>query len=106
MKAFALICFVLIRSHTFPQTSLILKKNRKSINAFWEGTTIAFQTANNQWHKGEIKRITTDSFFIQPVIVQYHLFGNDTLRFKTEGFALTDVTALPKKGFYVDYHQR
>lgn len=85
------------------QNQLIFKKNRKIINHYWNGSVLAFQLEDQEWRKGEIIRITNDSFYIRSMIVQYHLLGSDTIHFPPDGFSISDIYAMPKKGVLIDY---
>ena len=70
---------------------------------YWAGKEIAFQTENNVWHKGKITRLTTDSFYIKPIRVLYHLMGTDTITFPIEGYRHTDIATIPKRGILISY---
>ena len=70
---------------------------------FWKGSTIAFQLYNKEWQKGEITKISNDSFYIRPVVIKYHLMGADTFHYNILGFSIADVYALPKNGILIDY---
>lgn len=85
------------------QDILVFKKKNKEIYRYWKGSTIAFQTGDNQWQKGEITRIENDSFYIRPMVVRYSLMRIDTFHYSVRGFALTDVFAMPNKGILIDY---
>lgn len=85
------------------QDILLFKKGGKEIKRYWKGTTLAFQSTDRQWQKGEITKIQTDSFYIRPMVVRYHLMGSDTFYYTIRGFALTDVFAMPNKGILIDY---
>lgn len=79
------------------QGVIIVKKKRKSIQYFWEGSQITFQMTDKQWITGTITRITPDSFYFTQEIIRYYMMGTDTLHFGGFGFAYTDVYALPTK---------
>ncbi|MES1198212.1 MAG: hypothetical protein ABUL41_02940 [Chitinophagaceae bacterium] len=85
------------------QNILVFKNGNKTIARFWEGTFIAFQLKDNEWKKGEITKIQNDSIYIRPRIVHYNLMGTDTVYYNVEGFSVSDVFALPKKGVLIDY---
>jgi hypothetical protein len=85
------------------QDMLIFKKNNKTIDRYWKGMTFAFQLKNGQWQKGEITGIRNDSFFIRPMIVNYSFWGTDTLHYFIQGFSVSDIYALPKKGVLIDH---
>ena len=59
------------------QAILLFKKKDRNLESFWVGSTIAFQTSDKQWQKGEITRIQNDSFFIRPSVVRYNLLNTD-----------------------------
>lgn len=85
------------------QDILVFKKKKKEINRYWKGSTISFQLRNKQWQKGEITKIQNDSFYIRPTVVRYSLMRTDTFHYSIQGFAITDVFAMPNKGILVDY---
>lgn len=85
------------------QDVLVFKKGNKEINRYWKGSTIAFQTRDKQWQKGEITKIQNDSFYIRPMVVRYYLMGSDTVHYAVRGFAMTEVFAMPNKGILIDY---
>ena len=85
------------------QALLLFKKKSWTVESFWVGSTIAFQQKDKQWQKGEITRIQNDSFFIQPVVVQYNLLNTDTFYFNSAGFSVHDIYAMPKRGVLIDY---
>jgi hypothetical protein len=85
------------------QHYLAFKRSNKVIERFWKGSTIAFQLYNKEWQKGEITKISNDSFYIMPVVIKYHLMGADTIRYNIAGFSIADVYAFPKKGILIDY---
>jgi hypothetical protein len=82
---------------------LAFKKGNKTISKFWEENFIAFQLKNKEWRKGEITKIQNDSFYIRPMIVKYGLYSSDTFHYSILGFAFSDVYAMPKKGYLIDY---
>ncbi|MBP6589414.1 MAG: hypothetical protein KA229_04855, partial [Chitinophagaceae bacterium] len=83
------------------QSSLVFKKGNKVVQRFWMGNEIAFQSADQYWHKGRIKKLTPDSVYIQPITVKYHLMGNDTITWPVEGYHFRDIAALPKRGYLI-----
>jgi hypothetical protein len=85
------------------QNVLVFKKRGKDINRYWEGSTIAFQSTDKQWQKGEITKIQNDSLYIRPMVVRYRLMGSDTVHYGVKVFALTDIFAMPNKGILIDY---
>jgi hypothetical protein len=103
MKQLLLVLSFFISATCSAQIALQLKKNNRSVQTFWQGSIIAFQTNSTYWEKGEIMKITPDSFYIRPFIVKYHMFGKDTVLYKTQGFKIADVYAVPKRGVYVDH---
>jgi len=103
-KAFPALLVLLFSSAIAAQKgSLLIKKKNKVVQRFWTGSEFAFQTAGQQWHKGIITRLTTDSVYIRPVIVKYHLMGTDTISWPVEGYRYNDIAALPKKGILVSF---
>lgn len=80
---------------------LLIKKGNKVKKRLWKGNEFAFQTADQYWHKGKITRLTTDSLFIQPVTVKYHLMGADTISWPVEGYHFRDVVAIPRRGYLI-----
>ena len=85
------------------QNILAFKKGHKVITRFWTGNFIAFQLKDGEWRKGEIIKIRNDSFYIRPMIVQYSLMRTDTFHLGVLGFSFSDVYAMPKKGYLIDY---
>jgi hypothetical protein len=85
------------------QALLLFKKKSWTVESFWVGSTIAFQQRDKQWQKGEITKIRNDSFFIQPVVVQYNLLNTDTFYFNSIGFSVHDIYAMPRRGVLIDY---
>jgi len=82
---------------------LIFKKGNKSIEKFWKGTFIAFQLENKTWEKGELMKIKNDSFYIRPRVIKYSFMRTDTFYYPVKGFALSDIYAMPKKGYLIDF---
>jgi|SRR6185312_11076902 len=85
------------------QNILILKKRNRTIANFWKGSIIAFQLKDKSWRKGEIRKITKDSIYIKPTIVQYNFMSVDTMYASVEGYPLTELFSFPKSGVHVDY---
>lgn len=81
------------------QRILLLRKKNKTVQNFWIGSTIAFQLQDDQWQKGEIIEIRNDSFYVRSSIVKYNLYTADSFYYPPQGFSISDVYALPKKGF-------
>jgi hypothetical protein len=105
MKKLTLIA-VLLFSFFFnysQEAILLFKKKNITVQSFWVGSTIAFQTKDKEWQKGEITRIQNDSFTILPVVVQYNLLNTDTFYYNVQHFAVSDVYAMPKRGVLIDY---
>ncbi len=105
MNKFTILLLLLLFSGAaFSQPGILLfKKKNKTLQQFWPGSVIAFQLKNGQWQKGAITRITADSFYIQPSMIRYNLFGNDTLHYAVKGFALSDAAGMPNEGLLIDY---
>jgi hypothetical protein len=82
-------------------SSLVFTKGNKLQQRFWTGTEISFQSTDQYWHKGKIKKLTADSIYIQPVTVKYKLMGTDTISWPVEGYHLHDIAALPKRGYLI-----
>jgi len=85
------------------QNLLEFKKGKKIISRFWVGAEISFLEKNGEWERGLIKKITSDSIYIQPSMVAYYLMGRDTFTFNTRGFLIADIFAMPKSGILIDY---
>lgn len=98
----AILLFSFFRNYS-QEAILLFKKKNITVHSFWVGSTIAFQLKDKQWQKGEITKIRKDSFFIQPVIVQYNLLNTDTFYYNSLGFSVLDVYAMPKRGVLIDY---
>jgi hypothetical protein len=104
MKLGIIVTLLLFGTTTYAQKSILyFKKGRKTISSYFEGTTISFLLKDGEWEKGLIKRITSDSIYIQPSVVHYNPMGTDTLTFNTIGFSTAQIYAMPKKGFLIDY---
>ena len=82
---------------------LDFKKGNITIERFWLGDFIAFQLKDKEWQKGQLTRISNDSFYIRPMAVYYYTMGSDTVYFNVSGYAIPDVFAMPKKGYLIDY---
>lgn len=98
-----LLLLLLVASARSQGPALLFKKKNKTIQQYWPGREIAFQHTDREWRKGVLKRVTSDSIFIQPVIVNYFLMGTDTIRYLTTGYALTEIYAFPKPGISIEY---
>ena len=105
MKKLTLISVVLFYFfNSYSQQAILLfKKKNITVQSFWVGSTIAFQSRDKEWQKGEITRIRNDSFFIRPTVVQYGLLTTDTFYYNVTGFSVSDVYAMPKRGVLIDY---
>jgi hypothetical protein len=96
--------FIISFSSIYSQEDfLILKKGNKSVEKFWKGTFIAFQLPNKNWEKGELMKIKNDSFYIRPRVIRYNLMRTDTFYYPVKGFVLSDIYAMPKRGYLVDF---
>jgi hypothetical protein len=82
---------------------LEFKKGRKAISRYWEGSEIGFLGKEGEWEKGIIKKLKSDSIYIQPSYVRYYPMGTDTITLNTFGFSIDDICAMPKKGMLIDY---
>lgn len=100
LTAFFLFLFLSFYSQ---ENILIFKKGNKSIEKFWKGTFIAFQLENKTWEKGELMKIKNDSFYIRPRVIKYSFMRTDTFYYPVKGFALSDIYAMPKKGYLIDF---
>ena len=100
LTAFFIILFSSIRSQ---EDVLILKKGHSSIEQFWKGTFIAFQLENKTWEKGELMKIKNDSFYIRPRVIKYSFMRTDTFYYAIKGFAVSDIYAMPKRGYLIDF---
>ena len=85
------------------QNILVFKKKYKTLTNFWVGSSIAFQTKDRKWQKGDITKIQNDSFYIRPKVIQHSLYRTDTFYYNVLGFSILDVYAMPKNGVLVDY---
>ena len=96
--------FIFIISSLFAQENiLIFKKGNKSVEKYWKGTFIAFQLENKTWEKGELVKIKGDSFYIRPRVIRYSFMQTDTFYYPVKGFKLSDIYAMPKKGYLIDF---
>ena len=105
MKKLTLISILLFYFfNSFTQQAILLfKKKNITVQSFWVGSTIAFQSQDKEWQKGEITTIRNDSFFIRPTVVQYSLLTTDTFYYNVARFSVSDVYAMPKRGVLIDY---
>ena len=94
---------VLFSSLCSQENILLFKKGHKSIEKFWKGTFIAFQLENETWEKGELMKVTNDSFYIRPRVVRYSFMRTDTFYYPVKDFALSDIYAMPKRGYLIDF---
>jgi len=94
---------VLFSSLYCQEDVLVFKKGSHSIEKFWKGDFIAFQLENKVWEKGELIRIRNDSFYIRPEVIKYGLMGTDTFYYPLKGFSVSDVYAMPKRGYLIDF---
>jgi len=103
-KLAIIVILLLCVKATYAQKNILeFKKGRKNIASYWEGGVISFLTSDGEWQKGVIKKIKSDSIYIQPSVVSYHLMGTDTFTFNTRGFAIAEIRAMPKSGILIDY---
>jgi hypothetical protein len=80
------------------------KKKNKTIALYSKDAYIVFQTADHEWHMGFITRVKNDSFNLKPFVIRYTPMGaSDTTYYPVLPFSFTDVFAMPKKGFKIDY---
>jgi len=97
---------ILITSLSYSQNVLDYKKKNKLIHRFWKGETIAFQTKDKEWKKGALAGIQNDSIYIRPWILRPNILapgGADTLWYSINGYSLSDIYALPKRGVFIHY---
>jgi len=85
------------------KTILYYKKGKKTVSSYFVGSTITFLLKDREWEKGVIKKITSDSIYIQPSLVRYYMMGTDTVTFNTIGFPLANIYAMLRRGYQVDY---
>ena len=85
------------------QSALLFKKRNTTVNTFWKGDFIAFQTDDKRWQKGQLMCIAADSFYIRPMVVRYGYMGNDTTYYDVQGYTLADVYVMPKRGVLIDW---
>ncbi len=83
--------------------SIVLKKENQVVDRFWTGSVLAFQLENNAWEKGQVMQVRPDSFYIRPFTVKFTMSGPDTTYFGIDGYSLSDIYALPKPGYLVEY---
>ncbi|MEO6723318.1 MAG: hypothetical protein ABIN67_23325 [Ferruginibacter sp.] len=82
---------------------LVLKKKNRPIEYFWTNSYIAFQLKNEQWVKGIITKIDSDSFYLKVEIIRQSLTRSDTVHFSGYHYAISDIYAMPKRGVLIDY---
>jgi hypothetical protein len=103
-KQLPFILYLFLAEAVFSQGQLLqYKKGRRMVSQWWTGQVFTCQLRDGSWQKGELARVTADSFYITNTVVRYGLFGTDTAHFGISGFRLADVYALPKYGLPVEY---
>ena len=57
-----------------------------------------------KWEIGlHTTKISNDSFYIRTRVVYYYTMGSNTVYFNVSGYAISDVFAMPKKGYLIYY---
>jgi hypothetical protein len=105
VKTAALVCaiFIWFAANSQKLQYIYFKKKGRTTRTYYVGDEFTFRLHNKQWKQGFIKKLTNDSFYIQPVVVRYNLMNTDTVRFPVEGYSINDVYSLPEKGLRVDF---
>ncbi|OQP59234.1 hypothetical protein A3860_38295 [Niastella vici] len=104
MKWGIFITLLLFGTSSYAQKNILYyKKGRKTVSSYFVGSTISFLLKDREWEKGVIKKITSDSIYIQPSLFNYYLMGTDTVTFNTIGFPINDIYAMPRRGYLIDY---
>ena len=104
LRFVAIITLLLSCKVIYAQINILeFKKGRKAVSRYWEGSEIAFLGREGEWEKGVIKKLKSDSIYIQPSYVSYYLMGTDTFTLNTIGFSIADIRAMPKRGILIDY---
>ncbi|MFN8253494.1 MAG: hypothetical protein U0V75_16610 [Ferruginibacter sp.] len=85
------------------QNYLAFMHGNKVLRRYFKNDFIAFQIKNKDWKKGEIMLLGKDSFTIRPQYIRFGLMGTDTFHMGTQSYALSDIYAVPKKGYLIDY---
>lgn len=105
-KLTLIITLILIALLSHSQTVLDFKKKHKLIERFWQGATIAFQTKDKEWQKGQLVRIQNDSVYVRPWILRPNIAapeGADTLRYAVTGYSISDIYSMPKRGVLIHF---
>lgn len=82
---------------TRPTGISIGKKRNKTVRFFGIDDRLTFQLDNGQWITGMVDKIERDSFEYTQEIIRYYPIGTDTLRYRGQHYALSDITAIPSK---------
>lgn len=100
-----LLCFFLCLCYFLASGQGVLqyKRNKKTMGSFTRGSVISFMVAQGYWRKGRIRKLSADSIFIDPLVIRPQFSGPDSSYWNTEGYAFTDLVAMPKKGVLIDY---
>src|SRR5438445_9374294 len=99
LRFVAIITLLLSGKVIYAQRNILeFKKGRKVISRYWEGSEIAFLGRGGEWEKGIIKKLKSDSIYIEPSYVAYYLMGTDTFTLNTIGFSIAGIRAMPKRG--------
>ncbi|MGH2564520.1 MAG: hypothetical protein ACRDE5_08405 [Ginsengibacter sp.] len=104
MNKLILIALLLCSSIVYSQTDFfVFKKGNRQLAFFKKDSYIAFQLKSKEWITGYITKVQNDSFYVKPFIVHYTLMGPDTIYYRINSFAVTDVFAMPRKGELFNY---
>ena len=105
MRPLPLIClFFVFNDPGFAQPQkLQCKEGRKEVKHWWVGQEFTFQSQDRSWHKGDLVRLTKDSFYLHNRVVHYSPLGMDTLNLGVAGYTFGEIYALPKYGYPINY---
>jgi hypothetical protein len=85
------------------QGILQYKRAKKTKASFTKGSIISFMADQGYWRKGRISRLKSDSLFILPLVIRPQFTGPDSTYWDEEGYAFTDIFAMPKNGILIDF---
>lgn len=102
MKLLIFFCCIIFSLQAFAQPGdfIILKKNNKNLQTFYEGKKITFTYNDGRNIFGGIKAVKNDSLFIEQWFIQVFsspsgLTVVDTFKLKPEAFAVTNIASIP-----------
>ncbi len=80
-----LLMMLLLQQLNAQSDFLIHKKRRKTVNIYFPGSYITFQTYNKQWVTGQIKNIRNDSIILK--LLNIRMYGGAGIAIADTGYA-------------------